>query len=173
MGLLRIRIFAASTVMLACCAAPAARGAEAYLTQIGPPPLRFSLATAHFSFTLPSALVERTAPTNAEEITMAKTNSVDKPAETNVVAVQQTPAPASTTTNSIAPVQPNPVGQPNPVNSASANDLLVVSPQMLTEFFKPGSDATNSANTPVVMPAPVGFTPPSAVPSSQAIYRSP
>src|SRR5690348_1675601 len=152
MGLLKIRKLAAFAVISGCCAAASAGGIRGYLAQIGPSPLRFSLATADFSFALPSALVERIAPTNTAEIPSAKTNSVEKAAETNVVA--QVPVSAPSANNVPAPSSPAP--QTNFVNTASASDLLVVSPQMLTEFFKSGSDGTNSANTTVVLPAPVG-----------------
>lgn len=169
MGLLRICKLAVLTAVAGCCAAMPARGIHGYLTQIGPPPLRFSLATARFSFALPPVLVEKPAPTNTAEIAATSTNAVETPAETNVVAQPSTP---SLPTNTVA-VAPNPNPEPNLVGTPSASDMLVVSPQMLTEFFKPGSNETNSANTTVVLPAPVGFTPPLAKPSSQAIYRSP
>jgi hypothetical protein len=51
--------------------------------------------------------------------------------------------------------------------------LLVVTPEMLVDYFKPNNNATNAANIHVL--APVNFTPPASasMPSSQAIYRSP
>jgi hypothetical protein len=47
---------------------------------------------------------------------------------------------------------------------------------MLTEFFKPVAEGTNSASAvivPVTSPVPVGFTPPSARPPSRATYNTP
>jgi hypothetical protein len=62
----------------------------------------------------------------------------------------------------------------SPVGSASANDMLVVTPQMLVNYFKPSATSTNGAGTTILVP--VGFSPPGVTPtppSSQAIYRSP
>jgi len=63
----------------------------------------------------------------------------------------------------------------NATPTPSASDLLPVSPQMLTEYFKPVANGTNAASS-VVMPvpvAPVGFTPPIAKPASRATYSTP
>jgi hypothetical protein len=164
MGRLNSRKFA-FVAMLIACAALQARGDGVYLKRIGPSPLRFSLATATFSFALPSVLMDRPAVTNSPELALAKTNSVD----TNVATAQTSPASALSTNN--IPALTNSILPNNSSSTPSASDLLVVSPQMLTEFFKPGPDGTNSLRT-VIVPAPVGFTPPSVTPSSQAIYKS-
>jgi hypothetical protein len=161
MGLLKIRKLTVIAVMLALCAAPQIRGKSAYLKQIGPPPLRFSAAIAT-SFALPPMLVERPAPTNSPEIAATAPN----PVATNRVA------PSSASIPSTTAATPAPVTLDSPSNSASASEMLVVSPQMLTEFFKPGLEGTDSART-LVLPAPVWFTPPLATPSSQAIYNRP
>jgi hypothetical protein len=158
------KIIAVVTAMLLACA-PQTRGNGIYLKQIGPSPLRFSLATATFSFALPPVLIERPAMTNSPEIAVVKANSVD----TNAVAVQA--APISPLPANNIPAISNPILPNNSTPRPSASDLLVVSPQMLTEFFKPGLDGTNSPSA-VVVPVPVGFTPPSVTPSSQAIYKS-
>jgi len=66
-----------------------------------------------------------------------------------------------------APADTNTVGP--------ASDLLLVTPQMLGEFFKPVPGVTNTAPLRVLVPMDVEFQPPLARPpaSSQAIYRSP
>jgi len=66
-----------------------------------------------------------------------------------------------------APADTNTVGP--------ASDLLLVTPQMLVEFFKPVPGVTNTAPLRVLVPMDVEFQPPLARPpaSSQAIYRSP
>ncbi|HEX4266092.1 MAG TPA: hypothetical protein VH597_17280 [Verrucomicrobiae bacterium] len=163
---LNIRKIAVATAILIACAAPQARGNGVYLKQIGPSPLRFSMATAAFSFTLPAVLMGRPAVTNSAEIGLAKTTSAD----TNAVTVPASPLPSDTTANTI-PTIPNPILPNNAATTPSASDLLVVSPQMLTEFFKPGQNGTNTPSA-VVVPPHVGFTPPSVMPpSSQAIYK--
>ncbi|HLP76618.1 MAG TPA: hypothetical protein VK327_06810 [Candidatus Paceibacterota bacterium] len=69
---------------------------------------------------------------------------------------------------------PQPAGQPAEASShrPSANELLVITPQMLIDYFKPMAGATNGAGVSVLLP--VNFTPPtpSAAPSSQAIYKT-
>ncbi|HWD93814.1 MAG TPA: hypothetical protein VG938_15850 [Verrucomicrobiae bacterium] len=167
MGPLNTRKFAVIALLLACTAAQT-RGDGVYLRKIGPSPLRFSLATASFSFALPQMLREQSAVTNSPEAEVAN------PSDTNVVA-SQLPLPSAT--NNV-PDLTNPNLPKNPLPGASASDLLVVSPQMLTEFFKPGTNGTNSPGAtavpaPTAPVAPIGFTPPLVMPpSSQAIYKS-
>lgn len=163
MGLLKTRVIPAAAVLMVLSAAPQSHGDDAYLHRIGPAPLRFSLAAATFSFHLPAILLPPTAPTNSTELA-AGTNSVS----TNSASI-----PFAT-----VPLPPNFVPPPavadptnHSVQTASASDLLVVSPQMLTEYFQPGSEGTNSAASDT-LPAP-GFTPPLIHPSSQATYRNP
>jgi hypothetical protein len=165
MGLLNIRSLTAAAFTLASCTAMETRGNSAYLQQIGPTPLRFSLATASLSFVLPPSLTTAAAPTNSPsssaKVTSKGTDGLVGPhvpnsGSTNAFVTSATSAPSP---DDSAP-------------SASASDMLVVSPQMLTEYFKPDPIGTNSAST-VVVPVPVGFTPPSVKPASQATYRSP
>jgi len=148
--------------MMLLCAAPQIYGDNAYLHRVGATPLRFSLSTATISFTLPAILLPPPAPTNSTENAAGSS--------TNIVNIGPTAFPEATVP---VPAKLVPSAAPNPPdNSASASDMLVVSPQMLTEYFQPGSEGTNSATT-APLPAPVGFTPPLVKPSSQATYRSP
>ena len=57
--------------------------------------------------------------------------------------------------------------------SAPASDLLILTPQMLVDYFKPGQCPTNAAGRFVQVP--VEFTPaiPAAPPASSATYKSP
>jgi hypothetical protein len=165
MEILNIRKFTAAAVAFVLCAAPQTRGVNAYLKQTGPSPLRFNAIEVSASFVLPESLVERRTHTNATEIASATTTSIG----TNGLAAQPP---------SIAAALPGPVlyttadPQNSSVPAPPASDMLVVSPQMLTEFFKPVADGTNSPGT-VVVPVPVGFTPPSVTPPSRATYHSP
>src|ERR1700748_3222464 len=80
MGLLRIRNLAVVAVMLVSSAAQQIRGNSPYLTQSGPPPLRFSVAMASMAaYTLPAPLLAHSAETNATEVAENKTI----PSETN------------------------------------------------------------------------------------------
>lgn len=162
------RRLTAFVVLLVLYTVQETRGISAYLKQIGPSSLRFSDANpVPASFTLPEILIERQSHTNAPETTVPTTTS------DNTNSVSSSPF-----------VGPLPLAQPtvltaqSPANAAptpSASDLLPVSPQMLTEYFKPVADGTNAASS-VVVPvpvAPVGFTPPVARPSSRATYSTP
>jgi hypothetical protein len=171
MALLNFRKIMVFAVVLGWLAAPQSRGNGDYLAKTGPAPLRFSLPMVNVgAFTLPLALSAKPLSTNSTAIADVKTNSV----EPAVTTAENPPKPAPT-----VDFPPNTPGdsQNNPPNPApppvAASDLLVVSPQMLTEFFKPGPGGSNSVIVPVVLPSAVGFTPPTEKPSSQAIYKSP
>lgn len=165
MEILKIRKLAVAAAMFALFAAQETRGMNAYLKQTGPSPLRFALISAiPASFILPETLVERQTPTNSTEIAANSATS----GATNAVATEPLPPPAPV--NSTAQTATNPQNSSGPKPAAS--DMLVVSPQMLTEFFKPVGNETNSQGN-VIVPVPVGFTPPSVTPSSRATYNSP
>jgi hypothetical protein len=144
---------------------PLAWGA-AYLPLVGPPPLRFERATAGaktISWT-PPALAPQTVAveTNSPSITYSipANNVVQTPPEIKPVSVPVPLPPENLSTNSTD-------------QTRSANDLLVVTPEMLVDYFKPNNNATNANDVRVLVP--VNFTPPASasIPSSQAIYRSP
>lgn len=170
MDALKYRKFTVAAVTLMLLAAQENRGFSAYLKQIGPAPLRFSLAKAGpASFTLPTVLVELQKPTNTTEIAV----SPAIPAETNAVATVPIAIPA---TNAPPPILSADTPA-QPASTPAASEMLVVSPQMLTEFFKPATEGTNATSNvivPVTTPVvPVGFTPPLVKPSSRATYNTP
>ena len=148
---------------------PLAWGAG-YLPLVGPPPLRFEKAADSptiFSWT-PAVLAPTasTPPpvsveTNSQYVTstLSANNVISPPASIETASAPQKSPPDNLSTNSMVPTRP-------------ANDLLVVTPEMLVDYFKPNRDAANAANVHVL--APVNFTPPSSVsiPSSQASYIS-
>jgi hypothetical protein len=109
-------------------------------------------------------LLPPVAPTNSTEIAAGSTNSVSTNSPT--IPFATVPLPPNFVPQSAALDSTN-----NSAQTASASDMLVVSPQMLTEYFQPGSDGTNAA-TSMTLPTP-RFTPPLIQPSSQATYRSP
>jgi hypothetical protein len=155
-------------VILAAFAAlmgPLARGA-AYLSLVGPPPMRFEKAAvgAKTIFWTPPALASKTVAveTYSSSITSSipANNVVRTPPEIKPISVPIPLPPENLSTNSTD-------------QTKSANDLLVVTPEMLVDYFKPNNNATNANDVRVLVP--VNFTPPASasIPSSQAIYRSP
>jgi hypothetical protein len=168
MDALKYRRFTVAAVMFGLFAAQENRGFSAYLKDTGPAPLRFSVTPAvPASFVLPVALVEPQKPTNTTEIAVSTMNS----GQTNAVAAvpASTPAPSPTAV-------PGTESPAKPAPTPSASEMLVVSPQMLTEFFRPVAEGTNSASTvvvPVMTPLPVGFNPPLVKSPSRATYNTP
>jgi hypothetical protein len=169
MDALRYRKFMVAAVLLALYATQETRGFTPYLTQTGPSPLRFSLTAAFpASNVLPAALVEPPKLTNATETAVSPAIS----SQTNAVAT----VPASTPATNAQPTILGTESPTKPTPPPAASELLVVSPQMLTEFFKPVAEGTNSASAvvvPVTTPVPVGFNPPLVKPSSRATYNTP
>lgn len=169
MDALKYRKFTVVAVMLVSFAAQENRGFSAYLSQTGPSPLRFSLASAvPLSFVLPAALVEPQKPTNSTEIAVSQAISAPTNAAPAVPPPISTPNVQPSVSATETPTKPTP--------TPAASEMLVVSPQMLTEFFRPVAEGTNAASTvivPVTTPVPVGFTPPSVKPPSRATYNTP
>jgi len=146
-----------------------------YLPRVGPPTLRITvrplLPKPFAAVVVPPLITPPPADSKAE--TMAKI-----PPATNSVANESTTETSSS--GPLASLLPTSV-KPNEARSDSAssaatvgaaNDLLVVTPQMLIEYFRVPPGATNGPGVGVYLP--VGFTPPLAPSaSSQAIYRSP
>lgn len=164
-----------------------------YLRCTGPVPLRFAAETTGLDgCELPPLLMEDDAP--------ASTNLVSP--ENNASALPGKPTVTVTATNSAESIAPDamanqnqsiaagfdgdPLAIPQPLSppstpaspeiatAASASDLLVVTPQMLVDYFKPSRATTNSAGTAIFVP--LGFTPPAPMavtpPSSSATYRT-
>ena len=169
MDALKYRKFRVTAVMFLLLAAQENRGFSAYLKQTGPTPLRFSIATAvPTSFVLPAELVEPPKPTNTTEAAVSPAIST----ATNSMPVTPASTPATNAQPTVSSTEP--AAKPTPTPSAS--ELLPVSPQMLTEYFKPVAESTNAASNvvvPVTTPLPVGFTPPLVKPASRATYNTP
>ena len=141
------------------------RGA-AYLRRVGPPPMRFEKATdgsRKISWT-PPALIPPAAAIETNLPSVTSTTPVN-----NVVSPHPLIEPAKTPD----PLPPENSSSNSAVQTRSANEMLVVTPEMLVDYFKPNNNATNAANVHVLVP--VNFTPPASasMPSSQAIYRNP
>jgi hypothetical protein len=144
----------------------------AYLPKTGPVPLRLEAVQAQAKpFVLPPLAMDNGAPTNLDSGALG---SPLTPTPTNAVPL----APVVPPTNSVSAVSPTTPDEQVPtdaelVSSSSASDLLVVSPQMLAEYFKPMQTGTNLTTVPVIVPTEVGFVPPipKAAAPSRATYK--
>jgi hypothetical protein len=155
-------------IILAAYAAligPQAKGA-AYLPLVGPPPLRFEKATVG------ARTISWTPPALTPPAVVIETNLLPV---TSAIPVNNVgpPSPANGPANTLVPLPQENLSTNSAVRNRSANDLLVITPEMLVDYFKPNNNATNAANVRVLVP--VSFTPPASasIPSSQAIYRNP
>jgi len=135
---------------------------SAYLPVTGPPPLRFEVA-----FVRPAALALMAAMPNLPE------NSEDQNPATGTV-LTNTPEDlhySSGQTN----VPPATAGEPETSGTYPIHPLadspLIITPQMLAEYFKPASGPTNAA---VFLPVQVSFKPPTdpAPVRSRATYKT-
>jgi len=161
------RKLAAALLALGFATATAtARASDAYLPLIGPPPMRFEVALAKtFVYTRAKAVVEETKP-----LAIASTNAVVELPNVSV------PEPVTNAVSEILPSVPDnetvaPVFTP-PYSPAA--EMLLITPQMLAEYFKPAPGATNAAGVSVFVPVQLGFTPPTekTPPSSRATYKT-
>ena len=159
---------------------------KGYLATVGPKPFRFQSPPPEQDF----AKYPQLSGTDNVTVGDASLGDSNRPYNSPVVVVTQSPARVGPTLEQyLSPWSMTAMGNADwkdimaydaarssgmsPVGTASANDMLVVTPQMLINYFKPGVMSTNSANTTVVVP--VGFRPPGSTPppASQAIYKSP
>jgi hypothetical protein len=162
--------------------------AGAYLSSLGPPPLRFQVATTNNALflselTLPKPVLEKVADTNPPAATQTtntgESAKVSSPASLTVADTNQIKdkiVAAMAVTNA----EKNPTNNPV-VSSAAASDLLTVTPQMINEYLKPPpSEVDTNQSSPfqsgmaILVPAELGFTPPmpQASGESRAIYKS-
>ncbi len=166
--------------------------ASGYLPCTGPVPLRFeSEKPPSKPLTLPALVMEDPPPAPPESETPAPVIPEDvAPAPVpEAVPGSASVAAESPPTDSAAALLgqlyggdgSNPYTIPaaqipaQSVAEATASNLLVVTPQMLVDYFKAKPAAGAASNTTsVAVFAPVGFTPPAPIslPTSQATYRS-
>ena len=191
----RFRRYALRTLEAAICRALPMRGfglivpmllagnllaSEFYLARLGPAPLRFaSTAVKPKGLARPEAASPSdTNATAALNIAAPTSGTNSAPSGPNAADLQRTPK-TSYSEPVTALAASNPASGPaEPTgfdgNPLSASNLLVVTPQMLADYFKAGIDAavkpgTNSVPTPDVLFAPP--TPKPITPSSEATYR--
>jgi hypothetical protein len=160
--------------------------AGGYLACTGPVPLRFAVEKpAAAPYELPPLAMNDplpapepsglATPSFASQTGMEDTNAV----VAEIIGPVATPseeALASFDTDPLSIPQSQPVAPvpPEMTPGRAASDLLVVTTQMLAEYFKTGRPTTNAASA--VLFAPVEFMPPAplggAAPSSRATYRT-
>lgn len=142
----------------------------AYLPITGPTPLRFEAVRVRPAVTSalndPSKISDKFSDKSPGKIPDAATNAAVPPPETSWPVAPEVSAPpvVTTTVESSAPYAVRPV----------TDNPLVITPQMLVEYFRPAAGATNGAGVSVFMPLPVGFTPPmeKTPVSSRATYKT-
>lgn len=160
----------------ATAAAPALYGSGPYLPRTGPTVLRFELAMTRPPTVMLPPLTTPEQPQEDSSAT-ARVGSLEAPAPVTTPPAEA-PAPASASTNEAAAVAADASnGQTNLAalpSSSSASDSLVVTPEMLVQYFQPTQGTTNPASASVFVPVSVGFTPPrpKSPTSSEAIYRT-
>jgi len=163
-------------------AALSVRGADFYLAQLGPPPLRFAATLKPYK--LPPLARSRSVDTNAP---IAPEPDAPSAAVTNATASvtsalpSEIPTHASTdavTRGDTIVAEPQPLSEPpNPLllntNSIPAGNLLIVTPQVLADYFKANLDAISHAVSNGVTGGEIPFIPPipRIMPSSEATYK--
>jgi hypothetical protein len=162
--------------------ATAKSAALGYLATVGPVPLRFQPRVTKIGIlppisegspvSEPKPEVPNPPPVSTSEPTPENTPAQEPiPAEPMPPLSDTPPVQPDQTPDSLLPVIENPL--PDPAQPPrSANDLLVITPQILIEYFKPVGSSTNAAGVSVL--GPVNFTPPTPTiaPSSRAVYKT-
>jgi hypothetical protein len=164
-------------LLLVVTAVPTARSDAFYLSRVGPPPLRFSSLPKPKSLALinPQVAVTNPAAVTTSEPDLPVTNAITT-ASTPQLSDTQTNSPAGTPApeTSIAGPLITPETQiPLSTNLLPAGNLLLVTPQVLADFFKANMDATYRAATNGAGDGEIPFIPPLSrpLPSSEAVYR--
>ena len=169
-----VKAWALRCVALAVAAQAAALGAKSasgYLPRIGPTPLRLvPVKTEPPQAVLPPLAVDDRVeePSQPEPIVQHAFNLNDYldsnlPLWTGLaeaIAKRVFPDPGTEK----APKEPLPAVSP-------PNDMVVVTPQMLVDYFRPIGSATNAPEVSVTVP--VGFMPPAIPAPSRATYSTP
>ncbi len=154
-----------------------------YLARLGPAPLRFASAPANpKDFTWPIPLNPSRATTNSSPVADIPSPI---PGTNSAIAAAGDAGLQSRTNSSSSVAQVTDTAGANPPirpttpdgldrNPLSASNLLLVTPQMLADYFRANLDSGNKPGTNAVSAVDVPFTPPTPKPSpsSEAIYRT-
>lgn len=141
-----------------------------YLRKTGPVPIRFHVVKPAAT-PLPPLPAAIEAPATTEQEPAPASEAVTSSEQRKPLAVES--AVESFLKQNVETLLPKPA-EPDAEakGQQSANELLVISPQMLIEYFRSAPGATNGAGVSALVP--VQFTPaiPAAHPSSRAIYKT-
>jgi hypothetical protein len=166
-------------LLVAMIPTPSLRSADFYLARLGPPPLRFAAAPLKpKDFAWPLAPGPARALTNSMELAGdTATNSSNVLPNATGPATSSNGAPGTEVTVTASPSSTFPTPSISigfDGNPLSASNLLVVTPQMLADYFKANYDGTYRPTTNGFNGIEVPFYPPTpkAAPSSEAIYRT-
>jgi hypothetical protein len=169
-------------ILVAMLPVGALQSSDLYLPCIGPAPLRFAAATVNYkNFAWPVPLNTGRSTTNSTEIanlsgSNAATNSTaslppSAPQTNNTPVNARVPLAPDVTVSSPANPPQMPIGADG--NPLSASNLLIVTPQMLADYFKATLNNADRSSTNAPAGPEVLFNPPTPKPpSSEAIYRS-
>jgi hypothetical protein len=165
-------------LFLATAPVAAPLGSDFYLPRVGPAPLRFALTSADsrdFAWPIPliraQSITNSTAATN-DNPSIGATNSTSSvsnvaASQTNNAQLVSSPETSFSSQTSMPQIPDGANGNP-----LSASNLLVITPQMLADYFKANLTGTDRLLTNRVSGADIPFNPPTPKPpSSEAIYR--
>jgi hypothetical protein len=144
--------------------------AEGYLAAIGPVPLRFAYVDNNNALFLSELAPPKLKPVIQPPMPPPQTN-----AQPETVVADSPPLAGLFGPVSGVPLSPGPERNGHDRGS-SASDMLNITPQMISEYFKPSRAEGESEPSPfqhgesIFVPAELGFVPPT--PGSRAIYNS-
>ena len=160
-------------LLLSAFPAAVLSSSEFYLCRVGPPPLRFAPPPSLKEFKWPVPLKPAAPETNS-----IVTSDSAPVSNTNFeISVAQSPEPV------LAPAMPAQMPETNVAlwpqiplgtdgNLLSASNLLILTPQMLADYFKANLDSLNRSSN-VFPGADIPFNPPTPKPpSSEATYTT-
>lgn len=153
--------------------ATAVDAGSAYLPVIGPTPLRFEAAMTR-AFDFSSVGKAAVVPPPKTEAAPKWMEPAHGSTNTTTTVVSSTESNGSILSVAVpTPLPEEPAAPAEFVAPHPADNLLVITPQMLAEYFKPFPGATNAAGVSVFLPVQVGFTPPTdkAPVASRATYK--
>jgi hypothetical protein len=158
---------------------PMLHGSDYYLPRFGPVPLRFAaIPRSAKDFIWPSLGTNSNSVTNSANIppvviSTPDTNAVVTTAASTIVQTNAMPDVPGFDNTASGPLMVMPTAGGTPANSLTASNLLVVTPQMLADYFKSNLDISSKPSTNSFGGGEVMFNPPTPriPPSSEAVYR--
>jgi hypothetical protein len=158
---------------LSCLVSLPCRGATAYLSEVGPPAIRFDNGSRHGSAFPTEFSFDESKPRPAKIEPPAALLASGNTNQTSGLAKVGTEPPLAAGTNYV--LSAFPFQTPAAGSQSSGADISIVTPQMVLEFLKPGEKDPGDGNgkgAAIVVPVKIDFTPPIPINnSSTAIYK--